>query len=283
MRSAKAKGRIAFALGDFNMIPMSLAHQLLTTHGPAIDTWRELHPFSSIGAAIDGPEKERGMPIPDALFNLKENGATCDSVLNTWRWTEEQRKQLKRGKDIEIPLSTEDAGAKRLDYIFLGGKTDEWTVTDAKVGMVERHPELKVSLSDHFSVEITVERKNVQSPTEQSNEDAFLPLEIYDSILNVIHQYMQRERKQRRYRIMHFFIHLVTTIACLVAVWWSPRNFVSFLLMLLSSLGLAAGTVDGLIGFLFMGWEIRTLKEFQWEMENIRTQARIDIGHKTPT
>jgi sphingomyelin phosphodiesterase 2 len=262
------------------MIPMSLAHQLLTTHGPAIDTWRVLHPFSSIGAAIDGPEKARGLSIPDALYNLKENGATCDSVLNTWRWTDEQKKRLKRGEAVDIALDTKDPTAKRLDYIFLGGKTEDWTVTNAKVGMVERHPELKVSLSDHFSVEITIERTGNNSSTPLDDDD-FLPIEIYDSILNVIDHYMQRERRQRKHRIAHFFFWLSIWISCLVAIWWSPRNYVGFLLMLLSSLGLAAGTVDGLIGFLFMGWEIRTLKEFQWEMENVRQQAQIEIDLKT--
>jgi sphingomyelin phosphodiesterase 2 len=65
----------------------------------------------------------------------------------------------------------------------------------------------------------------------------------------------------------------VVSIGCLVAVWWSPRNFVAFLLMLLSTLGLGLGVIDGLIGGLFIGSEIRALKEFEWEISNARATA----------
>ncbi|KAF2671167.1 DNase I-like protein [Microthyrium microscopicum] len=285
LSSARAKGRLAVALGDFNMIPLSLAHQLITTHGPAIDTWRALHPFSSIGSAIDEPEMARGLEIPDAKFNLTENGATCDSVLNTWRWTDEQRKRLKKGETVDIPLNTEDSRAKRLDYVFIGGKTSDWKVTAATVGMVERHPDIQVSLSDHFSVEVTIERTKppaeAQVIAQSQKADEFLPLETYDAILDVTEAYILRERGQRRSRIAHFFFSVGITIACLVAVWWSPRNFVSFILILLSSLSLTAGTVDGLIGLLFMSWELRCLKEFRWEMENLRQHARTEIELKS--
>jgi sphingomyelin phosphodiesterase 2 len=138
--------------------------------------------------------------------------------------------------------------------------------------MMERHPTLKVSLSDHFSVEVTVERVKGASdqPGELTAAEEYLPTETYDNILRLTEEYMQRERSQRRYRLWHFVIQLIVSIGCLVAVWWSPHNYVSFLLMLLSSLGLAAGVVDGLIGGLFMSWEIRSLKEFKWDMENAR-------------
>jgi sphingomyelin phosphodiesterase 2 len=272
---------LAIALGDFNMIPLSLAHQLITTHGRAIDAWRALHPFSSIGAAIDEPERARGLPMPTAQLNLTENGATCDSVLNTWRWSDNQRKRLKRGELVDIPLSTHDPRAKRLDYVFIGGKTEDWKVADAKVGMIERHPDLMVSLSDHFSVEVVLERITPtpirggpsQPDVHPAPEDEWLPPDTYDSILAVTDQYMSRERKQRRLRIAHFFVQLAIAITCLVAVWWSPRNFVSFILMLVSSLGLTAGTVDGLIGLLFMSLELRALKEFQWEITNAKRFA----------
>jgi len=45
-------------------------------------------------------------------------------------------------------------------------------------------------------------------------------------------------------------------------------NYVSFILILVSSLGLMAGTVDGLIGGLFVGSELRALAEFEWEVRN---------------
>ncbi|KAG9622382.1 hypothetical protein KCU86_g13770, partial [Aureobasidium melanogenum] len=101
----------------------------------------------------------------------------------------------------------------------------------------------------------------------------FLPVETYDQILAMIHKYELRERKQRRYRLYHFGAELLIAIGCLIAVWWSPRNFVAFLLMLLSTLGLSAGVIDGLMGGLFVGSELRALREFEWEITNARTMA----------
>ncbi len=43
--------------------------------------------------------------------------------------------------------------------------------------------------------------------------------------------------------------------------------------MLLCSVGLSVGVIDGLMGFLFIGSEIRALKEFEWEVRNTRERA----------
>jgi sphingomyelin phosphodiesterase 2 len=297
------------------MIPMSLAHRLISTHSPVKDVWMLLHPDCSIGAAYDPVEKARHRPIPTAKFNLLENGATCDSVLNTWRWNKGQQQKLGPNKPhIDIPLDTVDERAKRLDYIFANTTYDPsapssggWVVKTAKVGMLDRHPELQCSLSDHFSVECTlVHSKFIEMEPDKADEEEavdkgvflqspansefrspntsvsaqlkestppFLPVQTYDEILAMIHSYRLRERRQRRLRLGHFVGSVVMSIGCWIAVWWSPRNFVAFLLMLLSSLGLFAGTVDGLIGGLFVGSEIRALKEFEWEICNVREAA----------
>ncbi|KAI9743929.1 MAG: phospholipase C type enzyme [Claussenomyces sp. TS43310] len=314
MRAAAERGHLVVALGDFNMIPLSLAHRLISTHAPVRDVWRVLHPDSSIGAAVDEAEKTRRRPDPTAEFNLVENGATCDSVLNTWRWNKGQQKRLGPNKPaIEIPSDTIDCNAKRLDYIFAntGISSDDrkgaWVVKRAKVGMTERHPVLQCSLSDHFSVETTIMRYTgpFDEDTEASSQTSkhtgaspegrlasgtdplnyasqikdaeeqgtLLPVSTYDEILAMVDKYTLRERKQRRYRLYHFLCSLIVSIGCLIAVWWSPRNFVAFLLMLLSSLGLSAGVIDGLIGGLFVGSEIRSLKEFEWEIRNARAAA----------
>lgn len=76
MRGAAERGHLVIGLGDFNMIPESLAHHLITAHSPVEDIWRVLHPDSSVGAAKDDVEKARRRPIPTADFNLAENGAT---------------------------------------------------------------------------------------------------------------------------------------------------------------------------------------------------------------
>ncbi|KAK3693525.1 Endonuclease/exonuclease/phosphatase [Podospora appendiculata] len=108
-----------------------------------------------------------------------------------------------------------------------------------------------------------------------------LPLQTYDAILANLTQYIRRERAQTTWRTRHFLFWVLATIGCYVAVWFSPRNFVSFLLILVSSLGLAAGTVDGLMALLFFnGAEARALKEFGWEVRNARAIAAGDGGHR---
>jgi sphingomyelin phosphodiesterase 2 len=311
MRGAAERGHLVLGLGDFNMIPLSLAHRLISTHSPVRDVWLLLHPDSSIGAAIDEVEKARRRPIPTADINILENGATCDSVLNTWRWNKGQQKLLGPNQPkIDVPGDRIDPRAKRLDYIFAGTGFNSadpeqggWIVKTAKVGMLERHPSLQCSLSDHFSVEATLVHSKYleQAPPKEDDDMAVsngaflespavsefrnhheqlryspaphLPIETYDEILAMIRKYRLRERRQRRLRLSHFIVSLVVSIGCLVAVWWSPKNFVAFILMLVSTLGLSAGVIDGLIGGLFVGSEIRALKEFEWEICNARTAA----------
>lgn len=318
MRGAAERGHLVLGLGDFNMIPMSLAHRLISTHSPVRDSWLLLHPDSSIGAAVDPVEKARHRPIPTASHNLTENGATCDSVLNTWRWEQDQQKKLGPGRpEISIPGDSVDPKAKRLDYIFASTgvnpsnpETGGWVIKCAKVGFTDRHPELQCSLSDHFSVEVTLTHSKsivydasrdeeehavsngvfLKSPTTSefhaSNVSSqlnylgpkFLPIETYNEILAMINKYRLREQRQRRLRLGHLVTSVLISIGCFIAVWWSPANFVSFILMLLSTLGLGAGIVDGLIGGLFVGSEIRALKEFEWEISNARAAAGGDVN-----
>ena len=310
MRGAAERGHLVLGLGDFNMVPQSLAHRLISTHSSARDVWLLLHPDSSLGAAQDDVEKARRRPIPTAMYNVTENGATCDSVFNTWRWNKGQQKLLGPNRPpIEVPGDRIDPKAKRLDYIFAstGVNPSEpgrggWIVKSAKVGMLSRHPELQCSLSDHFSVEATiVHSRSLEVDAKEEEDDAVhngvflqspatsefrtsstihsqlkdntphnLPIQTYDEILAMIHKYRAREARQRRLRLGHFLGSVIISVGCLIAVWWSPRNFVAFLLMLLSTLGLGAGVIDGLIGGLFVGSEIRALKEFEWEISNAK-------------
>ncbi|RFU31309.1 hypothetical protein B7463_g5039, partial [Scytalidium lignicola] len=317
MRGAAERGHLVLGLGDFNMIPRSLAHQLISTHSPVRDVWLVLHPDSSLGAAEDLPEKARQRPIPTASFNVKENGTTCDSVFNSWRWNKAQQKLLGPGRpQIEIADDTKDPKAKRLDYIFTNTAFNSsdpssggWVIKDVRVGMLERHPDFQCSLSDHFSVEATLvhiipSKSNtvgddesamhngafLQSPTgdellSKSLESQLssvpgprnLPIQVYDEILAMIKKYTERENRQRRLRLGHFAASIIISIGCFIAVWWAPRNFVAFILILISSLGLLAGAVDGLIGGLFVGHELRALKEFEWEIHNARAEASGEI------
>ncbi|KAI1001484.1 hypothetical protein K3495_g6715 [Podosphaera aphanis] len=305
-RGAAERGHLVVGLGDFNMTPQSLAHRLITSHSPVEDAWLSLHPGSSLGAAQDPIERARRKPVPTAHFNLIENGITCDSVLNTWRWSKDQQKMLGVNKPlIEVPLDTIDPKGKRLDYIFVGSQSNpgllpngRWVVSSAKVGMTSRHPELQCSLSDHFSVQATLGFSQEREKNERrdfrdlmDDDDAFLKssepslhksdkvssraalLNTYDEVLGMIYKYRSRERRQRRLRLGHFSGSLMISIGCLFAICWNPPRFIAFALVLVSTLGLSAGVIDGLIGGLFIGSEIRALKEFEWEISNARAAA----------
>lgn len=307
MRAASERGSLVVGLGDFNMIPLSFAHVLIESQGQVQDVWRVIKPQSSVGASIDPPEKERRKRVgeeetPNVDISLQEHGHTCDSILNTWRWNKAHQEALEKGHDRKIPGSDPDPKAKRLDYIFFSGIGKGWKVNDVQVVLTERHPTLRCSLSDHFAVQATVQKIQASSPTmaqievrgalndsrsEDPNSEVAsfedkdfitavskvptqfqLGKDFYNDILTMIHKYALRERKQRRYRLVHFIGSALFSIGSFIAVWWSPMNFVSFILILVSSLGLMAGTVDGLIGGLFVGSELRALAEFEWEVRN---------------
>lgn len=274
MRHAAERGHMVLGLGDFNMIPMSLAHRLIEAHSPVRDIWRIVKPDSAIGSAENQAEKARGRPVPTADQCLLEHGTTCDSRFNTWRWSKQMQKDLNKGKDSIIDPSTPDQRAKRLDYVFLASNASQrWDVQSVEVGMTMRHPTLRCSLSDHFSIETTLVRQQSAANDIEPTMSTFLPLKTYDEILAMISKYNLRERKQRRLRLAHFVAELGVSIGCLIAIWWSPRNFVAFILMLISTLGLSAGVIDGLMGGLFVGSEIRALKEFEYEIKNAKEQA----------
>jgi len=287
MRAAAERGHLVIGMGDFNMIPLSLAHRIIETHSPVRDVWRILHPESSIGAAKDKVEQVRGVPMPSAQFNMTVNGATCDSELNSWRWNKGQQRRLNKGENVQIDPAVPDPNAKRLDYVFFSSgrchhpetkeETAEWELKEANVGMAMRHPTLHCSLSDHFSVEATLTRTSTDPSAIRLSPwalpEKYLPIEVYDEIMATILKYQVRERIQRKLRIGHFFYQLSFSVGCLIGVWWSPKNYVAFILMLLSTLGFSVGVIDGLMGLLFVGSEIRALKEFEWEVRNTRERA----------
>lgn len=312
MRDARLRGSIVVGLGDFNMVPMSFAHVLIEDRGSVRDVWREIYPASSIGASIDAAEADRRHRLqiaatPDVKESLYEHGHTCDTIMNTWRWNEAHRKALEKGRDRTIEADELDPRAKRLDYIFFGGLDKGWEVKDVKVTMMQRHPDLHCSLSDHLAVSATIARgapskkplleveasgpslhpdtgiatedvvdmskKDLAKVISQEPTKTLISEKFYEQILAMIEKYTLRERKQRRWRLGHFVGSALFSIGSFVAVWWSKYNYVAFVLLLISTFGIMAGTIDGLIGGLFVGSEIRALAEFEWEVRNAMYMA----------
>ncbi|KAK5990883.1 Inositol phosphosphingolipids phospholipase C [Cladobotryum mycophilum] len=311
INAATDRGHLVVALGDFNMLPRSFAHRIITGRSGVRDVWRTLHPDSSLGPADHPDEVDRGLPVPTADFNLLVNGATSDGVYNTWRWTKNAQNALRAGNPCPVDPNTPDPRGKRLDYIFAstgfsGPFTPSsvprhgWVVKSASVAMTQRHPELNVSLSDHFAVLATLKYHTVSdsSPTpaggsaitavehdenspdpdiqflrDTSGDSMPLSTAVFDEILAMILKYTTREVKQQYWRGIRFYTSLAIWVGCLVAVWFSPRNFVAFILMLVSSLCLTAGVIEGLLALLFFSAELRALKEFEWEIRTARSFA----------
>ncbi len=320
LRGAADRGHLVLGLGDLNAVPSSLFYRLVVAGAPVRDAWRSLHPDAALGPADDPAERARRRPIPTARFSLAENGATSGCVLNTWRWPAHEQRLLPARR---VPLDAIDARGKRLDYIFVsaggGGGGGGWVVKSARVGMVDGHPELGCSLSDHFSVEATLVFHSgrtgrggglgnhnhhgtaTRTPPRSPRHVPALAGQQLRARLARLRRPAGRLRRQRagplrlgrhvrRGAGRHPRLYrprappaplarppllrlLAVAAACHVAVWFSPRPWVAFLLMLLASVGLAAGTVDGLIALLFMGSELRALKELQWEIMNARAVA----------
>uniref|UniRef100_A0A093VI50 Inositol phosphosphingolipids phospholipase C n=1 Tax=Talaromyces marneffei PM1 TaxID=1077442 RepID=A0A093VI50_TALMA len=262
MRRAAERGHLVIGLGDFNMVPMSFAHRLITAHAPVKDVWRHLHPDSSIGAANSAAEMKRGKPIPSADFNITENGAASDGPFNTWRWSKEQQKRLFKGEDTFIDGNQPDPDGRRLDYIFVGDESEK------------RQPEPENADDHGFAVHPSSQLHPTSAPSSA------LTVETYDEILEMVDAYELRERSQRRWRLAHFMLSILVSIGCFVGVWWtSDVMYVAFILMVVSTLSFAAGLLDGLIGGLFMSAELRALKEFKWEVRTARRLASIAAGN----
>lgn len=71
-----------------------------------------------------------------------------------------------------------------------------------------------------------------------------------------------------------FVVAVFVCIACFIDIWWSPQPFISFILVLFSTLNLSAGIIDGLVGGLFIGSELRALKEFEHEITNAMGEGK---------
>ncbi|KAI5820306.1 Endonuclease/exonuclease/phosphatase [Pyronema omphalodes] len=297
LRGATQKGHVAIGAGDFNMIPSSLAHRLISTHGLVSDSWLSAYP--------ETPDIHP--PGATAQYNIQTMGATCDSVLNTWRMP---------GETLPPP-DTVDPHGKRLDYVFHSPKTS--SVKSIRVGMTEPMDMPSqtggkggagrcCTLSDHFSVEVQLALapnyeqqlalSNAKNPTPLAmgdlmeiagaaraqeasltnqtgsmEDEKYLPLNIIDEIFSVTREYKAREVREKFWRIAHFWASVAVLIALHVAAWWTHYPGVSFLVTLLAWVVAVTGTLDGLIGFIFTGSELRALTEFEEEMKMYRDLA----------
>lgn len=246
------------------MLPDSLAHDILSAT-PARDSWLVLHPESATKPAT----------TPTAQQNLDVYGATSNNVLNTWRWPKDRQKSLAKGEMLPVDPATLDPRGQRLDYVFAttGGG---WVVDRAKAVMTERHPDLRVSLSDHFGVLTTLRRHDGQvdksTKAQLAHRSERLSLSKLDDIAATVRDFTQGEQAQQSWRAAHFYVSVLLWLASVVGAGFADRY--SIIVTVVGGLILASGVVDGLLALLFFSSELNALKEFQWNVDNRRKLVR---------
>jgi sphingomyelin phosphodiesterase 2 len=175
-------------------------------------------------------------------------GVTCESRLNTFR-----------PKDLE--KATDDPNAKRLDYIF----TSKTFIDSAKVVLTERIAQHNINYSDHFGVSVSF-----QLPESTTIKPSTLPQALFNNIREITLSYTIREEKHSLLRICHFFFSLSVCIAMHVGLWFVDQKGSIFVMMFFSTMCAWCGVLDGVIGFIWGRWELRTLREFESEMDLAR-------------
>ena len=157
------------------------------------------------------------------------------------------------------------------DSITAASPTTEKSRTDSAVHN-GAYLQLQSPAPSSTNILDTTYQTQLDSFLEPPSADDVLSAEAYDAVLALVRSYTAREEAQLTWRAGHFFAALAVTVACLVGVWFTPsgKNYVSFILVLVSSLSLTAGTVDGLMALLFFRSELKAVREFEWEVRNAR-------------
>ncbi|KAH3668671.1 hypothetical protein OGAPHI_002425 [Ogataea philodendri] len=225
-------GYAVILVGDLNSRPGSLPYRILESEACLTDSWEEIH-----GATI--LEKLKQMTPEDQILL---GGATCDSTLNTWR--------ADRRPDE----------ACRLDYALID--RTKLRVVDASVQFTDKIPGIG-SYSDHFAYTATMNvlPRSLKTP---GYPDRAVRLGVYQELSDLVAEYLRSNNYWRSWlRIAHFWVSVWIFIGCLAVIvvvsFVAPWS--SILFMLLGSLSLATGLLDGQIGFLFGRNERRALQE----------------------
>lgn len=260
------------------MIPNSLAHALITGYGLVTDSWLALHPNNPLV-----PEST----TQSAEYNITELGVTCDSVLNTWRTDGKilsPQTPDPRGKRLDYIFYSDTLATARNIKV---GCTDLFRLPSGEQVSLSDHFSVELELDlkpspDHVARQLETQQRLVEvdesasglipvtdalmdtisrtltheEPVKDIKTFTFkgkpLPLELIDEILELSRLYMAREVEQSRWRIWHFWVSLVVLIGIHIAVWWWNVAGGAFLFVFLSWVVAVSGTLDGLIGFLFM-------------------------------
>ncbi|EUC57329.1 endonuclease/exonuclease/phosphatase family protein [Rhizoctonia solani AG-3 Rhs1AP] len=285
IRRASELGRYVIVAGDFNAVDGSAPLEFIRAHAKVQDAWWATHNLSSPAVPIVFPIPKEGAAT-SALAAIHEHGVTADSPLNSWS----------AGKPLDA-VARRHLG-KRLDYVLYRGPDAraeyELVASDAKVVMTERMPDLGVSLSDHFGVEVVLEIApagvSTQPTLEFNATDMLPPLPIPPPVSRtralILHDTLHVLHAAIPASYAASSAYLTTGLACAFslvalavaagAVGWAPW-WLGIVLVLVGALLAAVGTTLLYAGVLFGRWERNAIWDVIDQMERVSSRGGIGL------
>ena len=176
-------------------------------------------------------------------------------------------------QSAQEPARGHDATASAED----GLNQDRAAVRECTVVFTEPIPQLNCSYSDHFGINVKLQlRSQIKDGSEVTySDERILSHAMFDTIEHISDRYIAREIRHSQYRNIHFILSVVVFIGLLIGQWWVEPIYGHFIILLGGVLLMVAGTINGLIGFIFGRWEIRALREF---ISEVRLARKVYLG-----
>ena len=239
VQELKSAGHAVILVGDLNSRPGSLQYNILEKEAGLTDSWE----------LINGKTDLELVKTMDPWEQIIRAGTTCDSILNTWR------------------ASRRPDEACRLDYALVDGERIQ--TVKAGVEFTEQIPGIG-SYSDHFAYSAVFRLKDPAVDIgNHATPEELMP--IYEELRSLVQEYIGTTLVwQRKWRLWHFFVSMVVSIAFLpVIIVVSYRApWASILFYFFGCIVFATGLVNGMISFLFGRYELRNLQEVILEVND---------------
>ncbi|CAK9437300.1 uncharacterized protein LODBEIA_P16780 [Lodderomyces beijingensis] len=251
VRMLKKAGYAVMQVGDLNSKPESLPYKIFTVEGGLTDSWNVLH-------------RDRLIPNEDIAKltvedQIKLAGVTCNSRLNTWR--------------KERAMSE----ACRLDYALIDANNITPVKAEVKFTHLLPHP-LLCSYSDHFAYNVEVLVNSVDElVTPEPNHNLEDRETVYKELLAEIKGYRTYTIPfQAAWRKASFIFALLIVIGMHIGIIFVANiaGWLSIIFLLITTLVIIAGMLNGMIWYFGVRSESRALQEVQMEVEDAYTHVR---------
>lgn len=248
VRMLKKAGYAVIQVGDLNSKPESLPYKIFTVEGGLTDSWNVLHKDDLMNAA------ELAKLSPEDQIAL--GGVTCNSRLNTWR----KNRRLSE--------------ACRLDYALIDANNIVPVTAGVKFTEILPKPWL-CSYSDHFAYSVEFLVSSVDEHKSPQIDHNLLEREkVYKELLAEIKHYRQTTIPfQANWRKMYFITSIIIVIGMHVGVVFASEvsGWISVIFLLITTVVLVTGLLNGLIWSLGVRSELRALQEVQLQVEDAYT------------